>query len=143
MPTASPGDTVRVHYTGKLDDGSVFDSSRDREPLEFTLGTGQVIPGFETAVLGLEIGKSRTHRIEAEDAYGPHDEEMLMEVLRSLLPKDMDPKVGDVLLVRDGEGREVQVVVAEAGAETLVFDGNHPLAGKALTFEIELVEIVG
>lgn len=139
---AAQGDTVRVHYTGKLDDGTVFDSSRDGEPLEFTLGTGQVIPGFESAVLGLAVGESRSARLSPEDAYGERDDDMMLEVGRDMLPAGLDPKVGEMLTMQEPGGNVVQVVVAEVGPEAIVLDANHPLAGKPLTFELELVEIV-
>ncbi len=142
MAQAATGDTVRVHYTGTLDDGTVFDTSSGREPLEFTLGGGQVIPGFDRAVDGMNPGDSETVKIPAEDAYGPHREEMMLEVDRAQVPAELNPQVGERLEIKQQNGQSVPVTVT-AVTETLVtLDGNHPLAGQALTFEIELVEIV-
>jgi len=141
MSQAKKGDTVKVHYTGKLDDGSVFDSSANREPLEFTLGENQVISGFESAVEGMEPGEKRTVTIPAEEAYGPHREDMLLEVDRSALPPDLEPKVGQLLQVRQQDGQVFEVVVRAVTDSMVVLDANHPLAGKDLTFEIELVEV--
>lgn len=142
MASAAHGDTVRVHYTGKLDDGSVFDSSRGGEPLEFTIGSGQVISGFDQAVTGLDVGQSRTVRMEAAEAYGERDEDLVLEVGRDMLPSDLEPKVGESLMMQEPGGGVLQVVVTEVSDTAIVLDANHPLAGKALTFDVELVEIV-
>jgi len=141
MAAAVIGDTVRVHYTGSLDDESVFDSSRGREPLEFTIGTGQVIPGFEEAVIGLEPGGSARTRIEAEQAYGPRREELRIPIARDQFPDGMTVSQGDHLHMQTQDGQEIPVQVVEVGDENVVVDANHPLAGQALTFEIELVDI--
>jgi peptidylprolyl isomerase len=141
MAQVSNGDTVKVHYTGKLSDGTVFDSSKDREPLEFTLGQGQIIPGFEEAVVGMELGESKVTEISADKAYGPHREEMVVEVDKDQLPEDVDPQVGQRLQAQTENGQTVPVVVTEVQGETVKLDANHPLAGKDLTFEIELVEV--
>ena len=141
MAKAKSGDTVKVHYTGKLDDGSVFDSSEGRDPLQFTLGQGNIIPGFEKAVEGMEAGQSDTIKIEAKDAYGPYREEMLFQVKQSEVPEDLNPKVGEELQVKQADGSTVVVVVKEVSEQEITLDANHPLAGQALTFEIELVEI--
>jgi FKBP-type peptidyl-prolyl cis-trans isomerase 2 len=141
MAAAVIGDTVRVHYTGSLDDESVFDSSRDREPLEFTIGTGQVIPGFEEAVIGLEPGGSARTRIEAEQAYGPRREDLRIAIDRDQFPDGMKVSAGDHLQMHTQDGQELPVQVVAVGEESVTVDANHPLAGKALTFEIELVEI--
>jgi FKBP-type peptidyl-prolyl cis-trans isomerase 2 len=138
---AKSGDTVKVHYTGKLEDGTVFDSSAERDPLEFTLGGGQIIPGFEKAVMGMETGASKTITIPPDDAYGPHRDDMVMEVERSKLPPNFDPNVGSRLQIPQPQGRPVDVVVSEVSDTHLTLDANHPLAGKDLIFEIELVEI--
>lgn len=143
MTKATKGDKVRVHYTGTLDDETVFDSSRERDPLTFTLGEGEVIPGFEEAVVGLGPGESTTTRIAAESAYGPRLDDLLISVEREQLPADLEPAVGDRLNLRRSDGDTVAVTVAETDEETIVLDANHPLAGKALNFEIELVEILG
>ncbi|MGH7477742.1 MAG: FKBP-type peptidyl-prolyl cis-trans isomerase [Longimicrobiales bacterium] len=141
MAEARSGDTVRVHYTGKLDDGSVFDSSRERGPLEFQLGAGQVITGFDSAVAGMEPGQDKEVRIPADEAYGPRREELKVTVDRSQLPQGLDPEVGQQLQMKQGE--ETMVVrIAEIEAGRVTLDANHPLAGKDLTFELELVEIV-
>jgi len=139
--TAKAGDTVRVHYTGSLDGGEVFDSSRGRDPLEFTIGAGQVIAGFEEAVAGMEVGQERRVTIPSERAYGARREELMVTVGRSELPPTMEPTVGQQLEMRQGSRRMV-VRVAEVTAEEVLLDANHPLAGQDLTFDLELVEIV-
>lgn len=138
MP-ASEGDTVRVHYTGKLPDGSEFDSSRDREPLEFTLGEGRVIPGFTDIVEGMDPGETETKTVEPERAYGERDEERMIEVERDQVPEDIE--IGEQLEVQHPDGQRARVSVAEIDEETVTLDGNHPLAGRELTFEVELVDI--
>ena len=141
MAAAQNGDVVKVHYTGKLDDGTVFDSSVGREPLEFKLGDDQLIPGFEQAVIGMSVGESKTTKIPADEAYGPRRQEMVLVVGREEFPPDIDPQVGEVLRMRDFDGREFRVRVVEISEDSVTLDGNHPLAGQDLTFEIELVEI--
>jgi peptidylprolyl isomerase len=136
------GDTVRVHYTGKFSDGKVFDSSTGREPLEFTLGTGSMIPGFEKAVDGMQLGETKTVTIPAEEAYGPRDERLVMEVPKTQLPPGMDPRVGDKLQVQDDHGHTTLVTVTKTTENAIFIDANHEMAGKDLTFEIKLVEIV-
>jgi peptidylprolyl isomerase len=141
MPTARSGDTVRVHYTGRLDDGTVFDSSRERDPLEFQLGSGQVIAGFDEAVEGMATGESKSVRIPSAEAYGEHDEALLLRVPIEQFPPDMRPEVGQHLqLSRDG-AEPVVVTVAEVSEDRVVLDANHPLAGRDLTFDLELVDI--
>lgn len=141
MAAAVIGDTVKVHYIGSLDDDSIFDSSRDREPLQFTIGTGQVIPGFEEAVIGLEPGATARTHIPAEQAYGPKIEELRISVERSQLPAGLEVQLGDQLQMQTQDGQTIPVEVVELADESVVVDANHPLAGKALTFEIELVEV--
>lgn len=141
MAQAKQGDTVKVHYTGKLDDGRVFDSSENRDPLEFTIGTGQVIAGFEEGVVGMEAGDNKTVNIPADKAYGEHHKEMTVQVDRSNLPEGMEPEVGDQLQVQGPDGMPVVVTVSELTESTITLDANHPLAGKDLTFEIQLVEV--
>jgi len=136
------GDMVKVHYTGKLDDGTVFDSSAGSEPMQFTVGTGQVISGFEEAVVGMESGESKTVRIPADKAYGPHLEEMVLIIDRSEIPADMDVEVGQQLSLQQPDGQAVMVTVTAVSESNVTLDANHPLAGKDLTFEIELVEIL-
>lgn len=138
---AKPGDTVRVHYTGKLDDGQVFDSSDGRQPLEFQLGSGQVIAGFEQAVTGMEPGESRSITIPSDQAYGPHREENIVSVPRQQFPDDIEPAVGQQLQMSQG-GQVHRVTVTDVGEENISLDANHPLAGKDLTFDLKLVEIV-
>jgi peptidylprolyl isomerase len=138
------GDTVKVHYTGTLtDDGTVFDSSREREPLEFTLGEGQLIPGFEKAVIGLEEGDETTVELDSEDAYGQRREDLELEVSKSDLPENIDPQVGMQLQMQQQEnGQAIPVQITAVEDEFVQLDANHPLAGKDLTFEIELLELV-
>ncbi|MCC5871361.1 MAG: peptidylprolyl isomerase [Gammaproteobacteria bacterium] len=142
MAEAKQGDTVRVHYTGQLADGTEFDSSRDRDPLEFQVGSGQVIAGFESAVAGMAVGDSCTTTIVAEEAYGPRRDELVVDVDRSQLPGDMDLEVGQALQVKDQNDQPFVVHVAAVADDAVKLDANHPLAGRDLTFEIELVEIV-
>ena len=139
--TASDGDTVRVHYTGTLEDGTTFGTSTGNEPLEVTLGAGQLIPGFEKAVYGLKVGESKTVTIPAEEAYGPHRDDLVIVVEREQLPADLDPKVDQQLQMQQPDGRTAVVIVTDVSETTITVDANHPLAGKDLTFEIELVEI--
>jgi peptidylprolyl isomerase len=141
MAQVKSGDNVKVHYTGKLDDGSVFDSSRDGEPLEFQLGGGDVIPGFEEAVLGMSIGDCRSTKIAADQAYGPRREEMMMRIERDQIPPDMNPEVGQQVQVNFGNGQSAVVTITEVAETSVVLDANHPLAGQDLTFDIELMEI--
>ena len=140
--TAQHGDTVKVHYTGKLDDGTVFDSSTDRDPLEFTIGEGLVIPGFERAVIGMNPGDSRTELIPNEQAYGPHLEEMVVVVDRQQMPAEIEPIVGQQLEVQQPSGQVIPVVITELSDQAVTLDANHPLAGENLTFDIQLVEII-
>lgn len=141
MANAKDGDTVHIHYTGRLDDGSVFDSSEGRDPLSFTVGSGQVIPGFDEAVRGMAPGDTRTTRIPPKEAYGDRQDELQLSFPRSDLPDGLDPQVGETLQMRTAEGQAFQVRVVETTAEALQLDANHPLAGEALTFDIELVKI--
>jgi peptidylprolyl isomerase len=141
MTTAKSGDTVKIHYTGTLDNGTQFDSSEGREPLEFALGGGQVIPGFDKAVDGMAVGESKTVTIPAEEAYGQRHEQLVQEVPRSALPEEMEPAVGMQLQSQSPDGQVMNLVVTEVADESITVDANHPLAGQALTFAIELVAI--
>lgn len=141
MAQAKVGDTVTVHYTGRLDDGTVFDSSANREPLQFTLGQGDLIPGFEQAVLGMAPGESKTETIPFDRAYGPYREEMVIEVDRQQLPTEIEPAVGQQLQVREESGAVIPVVITDVTDESITLDANHPLAGEELTFDIQLVDI--
>lgn len=138
---ANIGDVVSVHYTGRLEDGSVFDSSRESEPLEFELGSGAVIEGFDQAVAGMEVGESREVRIAPEDAYGPRREEMQLEVPRSQLPDGMDPAEGEMLGIQVAPGQQAVARIVGVADESVTLDLNHPLAGETLVFDIELVAI--
>jgi len=137
MP-AKRGDRVRVHYTGTLQDGTEFDSSRGRAPLEFTLGEGRVITGFDAAVTGMEVGETRTVTIPADEAYGARHDAMLLRVPREQVPPNVEPRVGQPLRVGRGD-QAVNVTVREVTPEHIVLDANHPLAGEELTFALELV----
>ena len=143
MSKVKDGNTVKVHYTGTLKDGSVFDTSAEREPLEFKLGEGQLIPGFEKAVIGLEEGDKTKVDISVEEAYGEAREELIINVPKDQLPEDVQPEIGMQLQVNQPDGQPVPVRVAEISDDELTLDANHPLAGKDLSFEIELVEIKG
>jgi peptidylprolyl isomerase len=142
MTQAKSGDTVRIHYTGTLDDGTQFDSSDGRDPLEFALGGGQVIPGFDSAVDGMAVGENKSVTIEPDQAYGERHEQLVQQVPKSVLPQDMEPAVGMQLQSQSPEGQVMNLVITEVADETITVDANHPLAGQALTFAIELVEIV-
>jgi peptidylprolyl isomerase len=141
MSKARKGDTVKVHYTGKLDDGTVFDSSENREPLEFKIGEGQVIAGFDEAVVGMDKGESKTVRITAENAYGPHRQEMVVEVDRDRLPADREPKKGDLWQIHRDNDEPIVVLIADVDDSKVTLDANHPLAGKDLIFDIRVEEI--
>lgn len=141
MAQVQDGDTVKVHYTGRLSDGTVFDSSLERDPLQFKLGAGQVIPGFEQAVLGLAPAEKVTTQIPAAEAYGEHMPERIVSVNRDELPPDYTPEVGHQLQSQQGDGRSIMAVINEVTDTAVKLDMNHPLAGKNLIFDIELVQI--
>jgi FKBP-type peptidyl-prolyl cis-trans isomerase 2 len=141
MARAKPGDKVRIHYTGKLEDGTVFDSSADRDPLEFTIGAGQVIPGVEEAVTGMEPGESKSAMIPPEQGYGPHRQEMVATVEREQLPDHLSPTVGQQLSVQQQDGRQFSVTVTDISDKTVTLDANHRLAGRSLVFDLELVAV--
>lgn len=143
MARAKSGDTVRIHYTGKLEDGTVFDSSSNREPLEFTIGAGQVIPGVEQAVTGMEPGQTKSATIPPEEGYGPHREEMVATVGREQLPDHLNPTVGQQLSVQQQDGRQFSVTVTDISDKTVTLDANHRLAGRSLVFDLELVAVQG
>ena len=143
MQQAKKGDTVKIHYHGKLTDGSTFDSSEGREPLEFEIGSGMVIKGFDDGVTGMAIGEKKTINIPANEAYGDKQEEMIMEFPKDQFPPDMEPQVGMQLNMSNGAGQNFPVVIVEVKDEVVVLDANHPLAGKELVFDLELVEIAG
>lgn len=141
MSQAKSGDTVRIHYTGKLDDGTQFDSSAGREPLEFILGQGQVITGFDRAVEGMAVGDNKSVRLVPDDAYGQHQQELVQEVPRSALPAEIQPEEGMALQSKSPEGHVTNLIVTGLTDESITVDANHPLAGQALSFDIELVDI--
>jgi len=141
MTTAQNGDSVKIHYTGTLDDGSVFDSSGGREPLGFKLGGGQVIPGFEEAVLGMTVGESKKINIPMDKAYGRRNEDLVITVPRNQVPPEIKPEPGLKLQMGGPNGEIIMVEVVDVSDETISLDANPPLAGQDLNFEIELVEI--
>jgi peptidylprolyl isomerase len=141
MTTAKQGDTVHIHYSGALDDGTVFDSSAGRDPLSFTIGSGQVIPGFEEAVIGMAIDEKKNVTIPVDKAYGPRNEELIMTVPKEQVPPDLNPEVGQKLQMQGPKDTPVVVEVTEVAEEHIKLDANPPLAGKDLIFDIELVEI--
>lgn len=141
MTQVKENNTVKVHYTGKLADGQVFDSSEGKEPLAFTLGQGSLIPGFEKGLIDMKVNEKKTINITKEDAYGEPREDLIVEVPKSQLPPDMTPEVGMGLVSRTPEGQEMNLMVVEVKEESVVLDGNHPLAGKDLIFDLEVVEI--
>lgn len=141
MSQAKSGDTVKIHYTGTLLDGSEFDSSAGRDPLEFSLGSGQVIPGFDNAVDGMAVGEKKTVVIPPHEAYGERHDQLAQQVPRSSLPEDMTPEVGMQLQSQSPDGQVMNLVVTEVADDEITVDANHPLAGLSLTFAIELVEI--
>lgn len=141
MTQAKKGDTVQVHYTGRLSDGTVFDSSLEREPLEFQVGAGMVIEGFDTAVSGMTVGETKTVVIPPEQAYGDYHKELTFEVRRDQIPPSITPELGMMLSIRMEDGSAPHVHISALDEETVTLDGNHPLAGKELTFELALVKI--
>tara|TARA_R100001369_G_scaffold20091_3_gene36995 strand:+ start:76932 stop:77360 length:429 start_codon:yes stop_codon:yes gene_type:complete len=141
MSQVKKNDTVKVHYTGKLADGQIFDSSEGKDPIEFTLGEGQLIPGFENGLIDMKLNEKKTINISKEEAYGEPREELIQEVEKSQLPPEIAPEVGMGLVSKGPDGREMNLLVAEVKENTIVVDGNHPLAGKDLIFDLEVVEI--
>jgi FKBP-type peptidyl-prolyl cis-trans isomerase SlpA len=141
MSLVKENDTVKVHYTGKLADGQVFDSSEGKDPIEFTLGQGQLIPGFEKGLIDMKLNEKKTINIPKDEAYGDSREDLVQEVQKSELPEEIKPEVGMGLVSKSQDGREMNLVIAEVKEESIVVDGNHPLAGKDLIFDLEVVEI--
>jgi FKBP-type peptidyl-prolyl cis-trans isomerase 2 len=136
------GDTIQVHYTGKFEDGKEFDSSLNRQPLQFEVGAGRVIKGFEDAVIGLQAGEKKTVTVSAEDAYGSFDENLLIEIPKKNVPEGVNPEVGMRLQLVNQQGQAAHVVVTEILDKTVRLDANHPLAGKTLVFDLEVLEIL-
>jgi peptidylprolyl isomerase len=143
MQQVKKGDTVKVHYHERLEDGTTFDSSQGREPLEFEVGSAMVIAGFDEGVTGMQVGKKKTIHIPASEAYGPVQQEMIMEFPKNRFPADLTPEVGMQLNMINGQGQNFPVVIVEVTDDVVVLDANHPFAGKDLIFDLELGEISG
>lgn len=143
MAQVKSGDKIKVHYHGKLTSGETFDSSADREPLEFEVGSGMVIPGFDNGVTGMAVGEKKIVNIPFDEAYGPRNPEMVIEMPKDRFPKDMDIEIGMPLGMSDQQGQQFEVTIVEIKEEVVMLDANHPLAGQDLIFDLELVEIVG
>ncbi|MGK2862013.1 MAG: FKBP-type peptidyl-prolyl cis-trans isomerase [Chitinophagaceae bacterium] len=143
MQQVKSGDKIKVHYHGRLTNGETFDKSEGREPLEFEVGSGMVIKGFDDGVTGMAVGDKKTINIPADEAYGPKNPEMIIDMPKERFPKDMSIEVGMPLAMNDGQGNQHQVVVTEIKDEVIILDANHPLAGEDLIFDLELVEIIG
>jgi len=141
MSLAKNGDTVKVHYTGKLDDGTVFDTSVGHDPLIFMLGAGQLIPGFEEAIIGMSSGDNKTILIPSDNAYGPHRKEMVVAVAKNQFPEDIKLNLGEQLELTQSDDKVIIVSILEISDSAVTLDANHPLAGKDLTFDVQLVEI--
>lgn len=141
MSQVKENNTVKVNYTGKLTDGQVFDTSEGKEPMQFTLGQGQVFPGFEKGLIDMKLNEKKTITITKDEAYGEINQDLIQEVNKSELPQDMAPEVGMGLVSKTPDGQEMNLMVIEVKEETIVIDGNHPLAGKDLVFDIEVLEI--
>jgi peptidylprolyl isomerase len=142
MTQAKSGDTVKIQYTGRLDDNSVFDTSVDHDPIQLTIGRGRTIPALEEAIIGMETGKSKTIEISAEQAYGAYQKELVHTVNRKVLPAEMEPEIGKRLKATSMDGRAFSVTIKDISEKTVTMDANHPLAGKDLTFDIELIAII-
>jgi len=142
MSKVKENDTVKVHYTGKLTNGQIFDSSLQREPLEVALGQGQLIPGFEKGLIDMAVNEKKTITIAKEEAYGEVNESLFQKISKSQLPEDIKPEVGMGLVGSNADGQQQQFRVAKVEADDIILDGNHPLAGKDLVFDLEVVEIL-
>ena len=141
MSQAKFGDTVKVHFTGRLENGEVFDTSKEGQPLEFTIGKGDVVPGFEKGVIGIEVGETKTITVPPEEAFGPRHEELMVSVKRSDFPEHITPLIGKRLTIRLKGSDPIKVIVVDMNEDTVTLDGNHPLAGHTLTFNILLVAV--
>ncbi|UCC60983.1 MAG: peptidylprolyl isomerase [Dehalococcoidia bacterium] len=142
MAQAKQGDTVNVHYTGRLDDDTIFETSQGHDPMQFTVGVDRLLPAFEETVIGMNPGESRTTKIPSAEAYGPYHEEMVIIIDRQRFPDNLNPEIGQELEVHQSDGQIVPVLVTDVSESSVTLDGNHPLAGKDLTFDIQLVEIL-
>lgn len=141
MSKVQHGDTVKVHYTGTLEDGTVFDSSKDRDPLQFTLGKGQLIKGFEDAVMGMYVGETKTVTIPLDQAYGPRRDELMLKFEKAEIPQNIELSEGVVLHLENQQGRVIAAIITEVSENSVTLDANHPLAGEDLTFKIDLMEV--
>ncbi|UCG91397.1 MAG: peptidylprolyl isomerase [candidate division WOR-3 bacterium] len=141
MRQAKHGDTVKIHYTGKLEDETVFDSSVNREPLQFTIGAGKIIPGVEQGIIGMSPGESKTMKVSSDKAYGPHRPELVEEIERKKLPNYLKLEAGKMLQIQQPNGQTIRVLITDVTESKVTLDGNHPLAGKELIFDIQLLEI--
>ena len=141
MSQAKNGDTVKVHFTGKLENGEVFSESEVETPIEVTLGNGELLPGFERGILGMEIGEKKTIAVPPEEAYGPKQEDLMVEIDKSNLLEHLTPTIGKGLRIRQSDGEDIHVIISDMTEDTVTLDGNHPLAGVTLLFDLELVEI--
>ncbi len=141
MSKVKDGDTVKVHYTGKLENGEVFDTSKEQEPFEFTVGNKAVIPGFEKGVFGMEVGDSKSIEIPPEEAYGAKQDQLVVEVNRSEFPDDITPTIGQRLQIRQQDGNPIIVTITDLAEDIITLDANHPLAGYTLFFDVEVIEI--
>ena len=141
MSKVKDGDTVKVHYTGKLENGEVFDTSKEQEPFEFTVGNKAVIPGFEKGVVGMEVGDSKSIEIPAEEAYGAKQDQLVVEVNRIEFPDDITPTIGQRLQIRQQDGNPIIVTITDLAEDIITLDANHPLAGYTLFFDVEVIEL--
>lgn len=142
MEEVEKGDLVRLHYTGKLENGKVFDKTQENKPFEFYIGKGTVLPKFEDAILGMKDGEKKTFKVKPEDAYGQRRDELVVEVLKENLPKDLKPQVGQILEIRQKDSNAItQVEILRISENSISIDANHPLAGHELTFEVEIVKV--
>ena len=141
MSQAKNGDTVKVHFTGRLENGEVFTESEVETPIEVTLGNGELLPGFERGIVGMEVGEKKTISVSPEEAYGPRQEDLLVEINKSNLPEHVTPTIGKGLRIRQSDGDDIQVIISDMTETTVTLDANHPLAGATLFFDLELVEI--
>lgn len=141
MAKAKNGDILKVHYTGKLENGKIFVTTKGGTPLEVTIGNGKFLPGFEKGIIGMETGETKTIILPPEEAYGPRREELVVDVKKSDFPHDITPNIGQQLQARQKDGSVINVIVTHIDENTVTLDANHPLAGKTLTFDIQLVEV--
>jgi len=141
MSQAKDGDTVKVHFTGRLENGEVFVKSEEDQPIDLTLGTGELIPGVERTIVGMEVGEKKTIAVPPEQAYGPKQEDLMVEIDKSNLPEHVTPAIGKGLRIRQSDGDDIPVIISEMTENTVTLDGNHPLAGATLFFDLQLVEI--